>query len=146
MVIFGVKKSIMKKLLRLYQSSKPNFILIDVGEKHGKEVNRELCIKKELCVTVHFLLTKITNFNRVWASVVCNHLAKTTSKSVHPFCRKFVYKHSDRHTDTQTSCNKNITPPRFCGGVKKRLHVTFLANVFSYYFQCCPIWFKTKLF
>ena len=70
------------------------------------------------------LWPKVTNFNRVRASVVSNHLAKTASKSVHSFRWNFVHKksgHTDRHThthtDTQTNCNENITPPRFRGGV-----------------------------
>ena len=69
------------------------------------------------------LWPRVTNFNRVRASVLSNHLAKTASKSVHPFGWNFVHKnsghtHTQRHTDTQTNCNENITPPRFRGGVK----------------------------
>ena len=66
---------------------------------------------------------KVTNFNRVWARAVSNHLAKTASKSVHPFDWNFVHKQSwtDRHTqtqtDTQTNWSENITPPQFRGGV-----------------------------
>ena len=65
-------------------------------------------------------------FNRVSASAVSNHLAKTASKlkSVHLFGWNFVHKKSghtdtqtDRHTHTQTNCSENITPPRFRGGV-----------------------------
>ena len=72
-------------------------------------------------------MTQGDNFNRVRASAVSNHLAKTASKSVHPFGWNFVQKksgHTDthtqthRHTDTQTNCNENITQPRFRGGVK----------------------------
>ena len=74
------------------------------------------------------LWPKVTNFNRVRASVVSNHLAKTASKSVHPFGWNFVHKnsghththtHTHRHTDTQTNCNENKTSPRFRGNVKK---------------------------
>ena len=73
------------------------------------------------------LWPKVTNFNRVWASAVSNHLAKTASKSVLPFGWKFVHKkcpthrqtHTHRHTDTQTNWSENITPPRFRGGVTK---------------------------
>ena len=64
------------------------------------------------------LWPKVTNFDRVRASVVSSHLAKTASKSMHPFGWNFVHKnsgHTDRHTDTQTNCNENITPPRFRG-------------------------------
>ena len=46
---------------------------------------------------------KVTKFNRVWASAVSNHIAKTASKSVHPFGWNFVHKkragHTHRHTD-----------------------------------------------
>ena len=30
-----------------------------------------------------------------------------------------THRQTDRHTDTPTNCNENITPPRFRGGVKK---------------------------
>ena len=63
----------------------------------------------------------VTNFNWVRASVVWNRLAKTASKSVHPFGWNFVHKNirTDTHTqtDTQTNCSENVTPPRFHGGV-----------------------------
>ena len=53
------------------------------------------------------LWPKVTKINRVWASSGSNHLAKTASKSVHPFGWNFVHKnfgtdthtHTDRHTD-----------------------------------------------
>ena len=50
------------------------------------------------------LWPKVTNFNRVRASAVSNHLAKTASKSIHPFGWNFVHKnsghtHTHRHTD-----------------------------------------------
>ena len=66
------------------------------------------------------LWPKITNFNRVRASVVSSHLARTASKSVHPFSWNFVYKQSRTHrqTHTQTNCSENITPPQFRWGVK----------------------------
>ena len=66
------------------------------------------------------LWPKVTDFNRVWTSAISNHLAKTASKSVHPFGWNFVHTksgHTDTHTDTQTNCSENITPPRFHGGV-----------------------------
>ena len=56
------------------------------------------------------LWSKVTNFNRVWASVLNNRLAKTASKSVHSFGWKIVYKQSradtqtDRQSDTQKNC------------------------------------------
>ena len=75
------------------------------------------------------LWPKVTKFNRVRASAGSSHLAKTASKSVHPFGCNFVHKnfrthrqtdtHTHRHTDTQTNCSENITPPRFRGGVIK---------------------------
>ena len=53
------------------------------------------------------LWPKVTKFNRVRASARSNHLAKTASKSVHPFGWNFVHKkcrthrhtHTHRHTD-----------------------------------------------
>ena len=54
----------------------------------------------------------VTNFNRVRASAVSNHLVKTASKSVHPFGWNFVHKktvdtqtdrHTHRHTHRQTA-------------------------------------------
>ena len=49
------------------------------------------------------LWPKVINFNRVQASAGSSHLAKTASKSVHPFGWNFVHKQtSDTHTDTQT--------------------------------------------
>ena len=71
---------------------------------------------------------KITNFDKIWASAVSNHLAKIASKSVHPFGWNFVHKqsrtntHTDRHTDRDKlqwkynpstiswRCNKRATP------------------------------------
>ena len=87
------------------------------------------------------LWPKVTNFNRVRASVVSSHLAKTASKSVHPFGWNFVHKnpgHSHTQTDTQTNCSENITPPRFRGGVKKssklitRLHCLVQIDLSQY--------------
>ena len=63
---------------------------------------------------------KVTNFYRVRASAVSNHLAKPASNSVHLFGWNFGHKQSrtDTHRDTQKkNCSENITPPRF-GGVK----------------------------
>ena len=53
------------------------------------------------------LWPKVTNFNRVWANVLSNHLAKTASKSVHPFGWNFVHKNSAGHTDRQTDTHIN---------------------------------------
>ena len=70
------------------------------------------------------LWPKVTNFNKVWASANSNHLAKTASKSVHPFGRILFTRipdtRTDRQTDIQTNCSENITPPRFRGGVIKK--------------------------
>ena len=56
------------------------------------------------------LSPKVTNFNRVRASAVSNHLVKTASKSVYPFGWNFVHKktvdthtQTDRHTHRQTA-------------------------------------------
>ena len=66
------------------------------------------------------LWTKVTNFNTIRASAVSYHLAKTASKLVQPFRWNFVHKQSrtHTHTDTQTNCSENITPPRLRGGLK----------------------------
>ena len=94
---------------RLYLSDISNFILIEHkrAEIQSREVNRELWRKKGYYVTVTLtfdLWPKVTNFNRLWANAVCNRLAKTASKSVHPFNGNFVHKQSwtDRQTDTHT--------------------------------------------
>ena len=63
------------------------------------------------------LWPKVTKFNRVRASAGSNHLAKTSSKLVHPFGWNFFHKKCWTHT--QTNWSENITPLRFCGGVKK---------------------------
>ena len=82
------------------------------------------------------LWRKVTNFNRVWASVLSSHLAKTASKSVHPFGWNFVHKkrtgHTHRQTDTQTNCSENITPSRFRGGVM---------NVYLFLDKNIKVWF-----
>ena len=66
------------------------------------------------------LWPKVTNCNKVWACELSNRLVKTAFQSVHPFGWNFVHKQSQTHrrTHTQTHCSKNITPPRFRGGVK----------------------------
>ena len=46
------------------------------------------------------LWPKVTNFNRVWASLISNRLTKTASKSVHPFGWNFVHKQSWTHRQT----------------------------------------------
>ena len=49
------------------------------------------------------LWPKVTKFNRVRANAGSNHLAKTATKSVHPFGWNFVHKkyltHTHRHID-----------------------------------------------
>ena len=74
--------------------------------------------KGVLCHRDRDLWPKVTNFNRVRASAVSNSLVKTASKSVQPFDQHFVHRWTDRYTHTQTNWSKNITFPRFCGGVK----------------------------
>ena len=55
------------------------------------------------------LWPKVIKFNRVWASAGSNHLAKTASKSIHPFGWNFVHKkcRTHRHTDTQTHTHRH---------------------------------------
>ena len=56
----------------------------------------------------------LCNFNRVWASAISSHLAKTASKSVHPLGWNFVHKQSrtdrqtNRHTHTHTHTHTYI--------------------------------------
>ena len=101
------------------------------------------------------LWLKVTNFTRVWASAVSNHLAKTASKSVHPFGWNFVHKktvdtQTDRqtdthtHTHTQTNCSENITPPRFRGGVIKLNRTEFMITKILL-FICTVFIFSAKV-
>ena len=50
---------------------------------------------------------KVTNFNRVQASVLSNRLAKTASKSVHPLGWNFVHKKRAGQTDTHTQTHRH---------------------------------------
>ena len=52
------------------------------------------------------LWPNVTNSNRVWASVLSKRLAKTASKSVHPFGWNFVHKKNWTHTHTDTHTDK----------------------------------------
>ena len=88
-----------------YKSTKqlsniPNFILSEHkrAEIQSREFNRELWRKMGSTSLWPWLWPKVTILNRVWASAVSNHLAKTASKSVHPFVCNFVHKQS--RTDT----------------------------------------------
>ena len=76
----------------IYLSDISNFILIEHKrtEIHSREVNSELWRKRSYCDLD--LWPKVTNFHRVRASAISNHLAKTASKSVHPFGWNFVHK------------------------------------------------------
>ena len=96
---------------RVYLSDISNFILIDHkrAEIQDREVNRELWRKYGYYVTVTLTFDprsppKVTKFNRVRASAGSSHLAKTASKSVHPFGWNFVHKEcwTHRHTHGQT--------------------------------------------
>ena len=91
------------------------------AEIYSRGVHRELWRKKEDIESLW--PCPLSNFNRVWASVVCNRLSKTASKSVHLFGWNFVHKQSRTNTHTQTltqtNCSENITPPRFRGDVKR---------------------------
>ena len=86
------------------------------------------------------LWPKVTNINCVWVNGVRNRLAKTASKSVHPFGWSFVYKqrawhthththrHTDRHIHTQTNCSENVTPQRFRRGVIRMPDIFFFVG------------------
>ena len=49
--------------------------------------------------------------NRVWASVVKKHLAKTATKSVHPFGWNFVHIHTHTYTHTRAHTLNQMQPP-----------------------------------
>ena len=108
-----------KNLPKAYLSGMSNFCFIrhKRAEIYSREDNRELWRKKGILSPCDLdLWPKVTNFNRVWASAVSNHLAKTTSKSVHPFGWNFVHcsltdRQTHTHTHKQTNCNENIIPP-----------------------------------
>ena len=88
------------------------------------------------------LWPKVTNFNRVWASVLSDRLAKTASKSVYLFVWNFVHEkwagHTDRQTDTQTNCSENITPPQFYWGVKMKFVCSIEFEIWTF------VWRKLK--
>ena len=67
-------------------------------EIHNREVNRQLWWKKLILRHCYLELEpKFTNFNGIRASATSNHVAKTASKSVHPFGWNIVYWQT-RHT------------------------------------------------
>ena len=105
--------SLLLHLSRAYISDKMNYILIGHkrAEIHSRKVNR---IMKKKWILHHcdlYLWPKVTNFNRVWASVVSNHLAKTAFKLVHQFrLNFFFYRPTHRHAH---KLKKNIAPPWF---------------------------------
>ena len=74
------------------------------------------------------LWPKVINFNRIRASFVNSHLAKTAFKSVHPVgWNRQTHRQT---TDTPTNCSENITPPRFHEGVKRKKETQrFCGNV-----------------
>ena len=94
---------------KTYVRAIQNFSLIKLknAEIYSREVNRELWKKWILSHCDLDLWPKVTNFNRVRASVVSNHLAITASISVHPFGWNFVHKlragQTDTHTQRQTA-------------------------------------------
>ena len=57
--------------------------------------------------------------------MVSNPLAKTDSKLMHPLGLNFVAGHTHTHTHTHTNGSENITPPQFCGGVKRMKKLCF---------------------
>ena len=76
-----------------YQNGISNFRWIKhtIIEIYSREVNKELWRKKKILSHCD-LWPKVTNFNRVRASVLSNRLVKTASKSVYPFGWNFVHK------------------------------------------------------
>ena len=92
-----------------YLSGMSNFILIGPinAEIHSLEVNKWLWRKKRLLSHCDLdLWPKVTNFNRVRASVLSNRSVKTASKSVHPFGWNCVHKQSQTQTYTHTHTHK----------------------------------------
>ena len=68
------------------------------AEIRSREVNRQLWWKKLILRHCYLELEpKFTNFNGIRASATSNHVAKTASKSVHPFGWNIVYWQT-RHT------------------------------------------------
>ena len=106
-------------LLRVYQSGILNlsFIRLKRAEIYCREVNRELWKKRILSHCDLDLLPKVTNFDRVRASVVSNHLAKTAFKSVHPISWNLFYKQSRTHRHTQRELQWKYKPSNNRGGV-----------------------------
>ena len=63
-----------------------NLIKHKIAEIQSRKVNRELWRKNGHFITVTLTFDRmVTNFHRNRATAVSNHLAKTPSKSVHPF-------------------------------------------------------------
>ena len=81
-------------------------------------------MKKKMGITSLWLWLliwpKVTNFNRVWASAVSNHLAKTASKSVIRLAGILLTRKHRTHTQTDRHTDKlkwKYNPPRFRGDV-----------------------------
>ena len=84
-------------------------VIRELKYKVGKLTENYEEKKRILCRGDLDLWPKITNFNRVWASVVSNHSVKTTSKSVHLFSWNFVHK-TDRHIHRQAALQWKYNP------------------------------------
>ena len=108
--------------------------------RHMKVKSQVTCVhfKKKLILS-HWdldLWPKVTNFNRVRVNTISSRLAKTASKSVHPFGwnSSQAKSRTHTHTHTQTNCSENITPR---GGVKTPSN-WYAMKVFSFSFSITP--------
>ena len=81
----------------------------------------------------HWPLTpKVTNFNRIRASVLSNHLAKTAFKSVHPFGWNFVHKQSRKHRQTHSKLQWKYNPSTISWRCNHTRYFSTFWNCFYY--------------
>ena len=90
-------------------------------EIHSRKVNKELWRKNGYCGSVPFFFNQ-----RVRANAVSSHLAKTASKSGHPFGWNIVH----WQTSTQTNCSQNVT---FYNFVEVLLHQEVFVEIGTQY-------------
>ena len=125
-------------LRKTYQSGIPSFSLFKHlrAEIFSREVNRKLWWKWILSHCDLDLWPKVTNFKRIRASVLSICLAKTASKSVHPFSWNFVHKQSRTHPHTNTHINysKKYNPSTISWRCKIRRRPTNLPYFCKMYY------------
>ena len=97
------------------------------AEIQGREVNRELWRKKWVLRHCDLdLWPKVTNFKRIWASLVSNHLSEDCVKigvAVWSAFYSQTNRQTDRHTHTQTDVHSEakIFPSMTLWSCKKRM-------------------------